>query len=94
MSLVTNPNAEIVAPADEYPGAVTFGPGDDDSEFGVDGSNSDSGVEPEVEAQDEELLAEPGPEYHTALPPKMEAWRRRAVSTFACVTMLAVFVSC
>jgi hypothetical protein len=59
---------------------VTFGPGDDDSEFGVDGSNSDSRVEPEAEAQDEELLAEPGPEYHTALPPKMEAWRRRSAA--------------
>ncbi len=51
---------------------MTFGP-EEDSEFQLGGSESDP------DATDE-LLPEPEPEYHTALPPKIEAWRKRSAA--------------
>jgi hypothetical protein len=61
-------------PRAEYPGKVTFGPGED-SEFQPDESEPD----PAAEAMDEPVYP-PEQEYHTALPPKMEAWRKRSAA--------------
>jgi hypothetical protein len=59
-----------VAGPEGYPERVTFGSGGD-SEFQSSGSDADTGGE-------DDLL--PEPEYHTALPPKLEAWRKRSAA--------------
>ncbi len=51
---------------------MTFEPGEH-SEFQPGGSESDPGTA-------DELPAEPEQEYHTALPPKIEAWRKRSAA--------------
>jgi hypothetical protein len=63
---------------------VTFGPGED-SEFQLDGSErgSERDLEPDSETEApaaDELQAEAEEEYHTALPPKVEAWRKRSAA--------------
>ena len=55
---------------------MTFGPGED-SEFQVDGSERDSNSEAETA---DEFHAEAEEEYRTALPPKVEAWRKRSAA--------------
>jgi len=53
---------------------VTSGPGDDDYDFAVDSAGADPDFVPV--AEDRELEEE----YHTALPPKVESWRKRSVT--------------
>jgi hypothetical protein len=59
---------------------VTFGPGDD-SEFQGDESALEpipaDDLEPEMNS---DIDAEVEQEYHTALPPKVEAWRKRSAT--------------
>jgi hypothetical protein len=56
----------------------------DDSEFEADDSEFEAGglapaPDPGVGSEDD-LLPEPEPEYHTALPPKIESWRKRSAT--------------
>jgi len=52
---------------------VTSGPGDDDYDFAVDSAGADPDFVPV--AEDRELEEE-----YTALPPKVESWRKRSVT--------------
>jgi hypothetical protein len=56
---------------------VTSGPEDDSYDFGIEqsGAHLDANFVP-IEEQDRE----PEDEYHTALPPKVESWRKRSVT--------------
>jgi hypothetical protein len=55
---------------------VTFGP-EDDLEFQPDGRDVNPELDPET---DPDTAPEQEHEYNTALPPKMEAWRRRSAA--------------
>ncbi len=55
---------------------MTFGPGDD-FEFQQDGRDVNPELDPET---DPEAAPEQEHEYNTALPPKIEAWRKRSAA--------------
>jgi len=58
---------------------VTSGPGDDGYEFAVDSAGAGTDRNDDFvpgEGQDRD----PEEEYHTALPPKVESWRKRSVT--------------